>query len=238
MTSTELIEYSERQFRIEWSARQFPIDANVLHTFGQLIAAAAPLIAIQALSILSVVAGVALVGVITSTFSEETTVGNNFDFGLLSGGVFSTISTQYQESELAAQRLTQIEDDDQASSGVPISLGLKALASTTCDTNFYKESDGSTCTACNCDATGSSSLQCADSTGQCTCNAGYKGTKCDATCGCDATGSSGTSCDASSGQCTCNTGYTGTTCNSCATNYYRTSGGACAGSYHFITIML
>ena len=35
-------------------------------------------------------------------------------------------------------------------------------------------------TACGCDATGSSSLQCADSTGQCTCNAGYEGTKCDA----------------------------------------------------------
>ena len=33
---------------------------------------------------------------------------------------------------------------------------------------------------CGCDATGSSSLQCADSTGQCTCNAGYEGTKCDA----------------------------------------------------------
>ena len=231
MTSTELIEYSERQFRIEWSARQFPIDANVIHTFGQLIAAAAPLIAIQALSILSVVAGVALVGVITSTFSEETTVGNNFDFGLLSGGVFSTISTQYQESELAAQRLTQIEDDDQPSSGVPISLGLKALASTTCDTNFYKESDGTTCTACNCDATGSSSLQCADSTGQCTCNAGYKGTKCDATCGCDGTGSSGTACDQSTGQCTCNAGYKGATCGTaCGCDATGSSSTACDAS--------
>ena len=84
--------------------------------------------------------------------------------------------------------------------------------------------------ACNCDATGSSSLQCADSTGQCTCNAGYKGTKCDAACGCDTTGSSGTACDASSGQCTCKTGYTGTTCNSCSTNYYKASDGVtCTG---------
>ena len=66
--------------------------------------------------------------------------------------------------------------------------------------------------ACGCDATGSSSLQCADSTGLCTCNSGYKGTKCDAACGCDGTGSSGTACDQSSGQCTCNNGYTGTTC--------------------------
>ena len=45
MTSTEVIEYSERQFRIEFSARQFPIDANILHTFGQLLAAVAPLLA-------------------------------------------------------------------------------------------------------------------------------------------------------------------------------------------------
>ena len=69
-----------------------------------------------------------------------------------------------------------------------------------------------TFSACGCDATGSSSLQCADSTGQCTCNAGYKGTKCDATCGCDPTGSDGTACDASTGQCTCKNGFTGTTC--------------------------
>ena len=67
-------------------------------------------------------------------------------------------------------------------------------------------------TACGCDATGSSSLQCADTSGQCTCNAGYKGTKCDAACGCTSPGSSGTACDASTGQCTCNNGYTGTTC--------------------------
>ena len=148
MTSTEVIEYSERQFRIEFSARQFPIDANILHTFGQLLAAVAPLLAIQALSILSVVAGVALVGFISSSFSEETTIGNNFNFGLLSGGVFSTISNQYEASEVAAQRLTQIEDPstNNVASGVPSSFALKALSSTTCDTNFYKENDGTTCT--------------------------------------------------------------------------------------------
>ena len=88
-------------------------------------------------------------------------------------------------------------------------------------------------TACGCDATGSSSLQCADSTGICTCKAGYKGNKCDATCGCDTTGSSGTACDQSTGQCTCNTGYTGVTCNSCATNYYRKSDGTCASKCTF-----
>ena len=83
--------------------------------------------------------------------------------------------------------------------------------------------------ACSCDSTGSSSLQCADSTGLCTCNAGYKGTNCNAACGCDTTGSSSTACDQSTGQCTCKTGYTGVTCNSCATNYYRASDGTCTG---------
>ena len=68
-------------------------------------------------------------------------------------------------------------------------------------------------TACGCDATGSSSLQCADTSGQCTCNAGYKGTKCDAACGCTSPGSTGTACDASTGQCTCKNGFSGTTCD-------------------------
>ena len=83
--------------------------------------------------------------------------------------------------------------------------------------------------ACECDGTGSSSLQCADSTGQCTCNFGYKGTTCDATCGCNTTGSSSTACDVSSGQCTCKTGYTGLICNLCLTNYYQASDGTCTG---------
>ena len=83
--------------------------------------------------------------------------------------------------------------------------------------------------ACECNATGSSSLQCANSTGQCNCNAGYKGTNCDTACGCDTPGSSSNSCDQSTGQCTCNTGYTGATCNSCDTKYYKSSDGTCTG---------
>jgi len=47
------------------------------------------------------------------------------------------------------------------------------------------------------------------------------------TCGCDVTGSSSLQCAVSTGLCTCKAGYTGRTCNSCATNYFRTSGGAC-----------
>ena len=86
--------------------------------------------------------------------------------------------------------------------------------------------------ACGCDATGSSSQECADTTGLCTCNAGYKGTKCDTACGCDSTGSSSTSCDQTTGQCTCNSGYSGTTCATltCATNFYKESDGkTCTG---------
>ena len=87
--------------------------------------------------------------------------------------------------------------------------------------------------ACGCDATSSSDLQCADSTGQCTCIAGYKGTKCDTACGCDTTGLGSTICDQVTGQCPCSTGYTGTICNSCDANYYRASDGTCKGRYHF-----
>ena len=105
--------------------------------------------------------------------------------------------------------------------------------STTVKTNGYTN-DPLLAPACGCDATGSSNLQCANSTGLCTCNAGYKGTKCNATCGCHTTGSSNTSCDQSTGQCTCNTGYTGITCNTCDANYYKASDGAtCACQYPF-----
>ena len=250
---------------VEFSARQYPIDGNIIHTFGQLVAVAGPYLltlgqnlaavgpffppfipnifqlvgafftpfsAITALGLISILTGVLLVGIISTTFSEETTIDNNLSFGLFSGGVLDTISTQYEKSELAAQRLSLLESlsNNNGASGVPsvIAPATSGAVSTTCDTNFYKESDGTTCTACSCDATGSSSLQCADSTGTCTCNAGYKGTKCDATCGCDGTGSSGTACDQSTGQCTCNAGFKGTTCNTaCGCDTTGSSGTAC-----------
>ena len=86
--------------------------------------------------------------------------------------------------------------------------------------------------ACSCDSIGSSSLQCVDSTGTCTCNAGYQGTKCDTACGCDTTGSSSTACNQMTGQCTCKTGYTGITCKSCDTNYFNASDGkTCTGKF-------
>ena len=235
---------------IDFSARQYPIDGNIIHTFGQLVAVAGPFFlnlgqdfaavnsatptlatvvgafispfsVITTLGVISILTGVLLLGIVTTTFSQETTIDNNLSFGLFSGGVLDTISSQYEQS-LNRNSLSN-------NNGASLS---SRVTDTSCDANFYKESDGTTCTACNCDATGSSSLQCADSTGQCTCNAGYKGTNCDASCGCDGTGSSSTSCDASTGQCTCNSGYSGTTCNTltCATNFYKESDGStCTG---------
>ena len=87
---------------IELSARQFPIDANILHTFGQLLAAVAPLLAIQALGILSVLSGLALVSVVNNQFSNSDSTDSILGFGIISGGVFSSITSQYEKSVVAA----------------------------------------------------------------------------------------------------------------------------------------
>jgi len=164
---------------IEFSARQYPIDGNIIHTFGQLVAVAGPYLlslgqnfaavgpflppfvpnifqlvsvffspfsAITALGLISILTGVLLVGIINTTFSEETTIDNNLSFGLLSGGVLSTISSQYEKSELAAQRLSLVESlsNNNGASGIPSAPAT--ATTTTCNTNFYKESDGTTCT--------------------------------------------------------------------------------------------
>ena len=46
------------------SPRQFPVDANIIHTFGQLMATTGPLFIIQSLGILSVLIGVLLVALV------------------------------------------------------------------------------------------------------------------------------------------------------------------------------
>ena len=164
---------------IEFSARQYPIDGNIIHTFGQLVAVAGPYLltlgqnlaavgpflppftpnifqlvgaffspfsAISALGLISILTGVLLVGVINTTLSEETTIDNQLNFGLFSGGVLSTISSQYEKSELAAQRLSLVESlsNNNGASGIPSAPATVTV--TTCNTNFYKESDGTTCT--------------------------------------------------------------------------------------------
>ena len=47
---------------------------------------------------MSVVIGAATVGAISSIFASQTTLTPNLSFGILSGGVFSTISNQYEKS--------------------------------------------------------------------------------------------------------------------------------------------
>ena len=135
------------------SARQYPLDGNLVHTFGQLIAVAGPYLlnlnpvtAITSLGLLSILTGILLVSIVHNGFSEETTIDNNLSFGLLSGGVLSTISSQYEKSELAAQRLSLVESlsNNNGASGIPSAPAT--ATTTTCNTNFYKESDGTTCT--------------------------------------------------------------------------------------------
>ena len=87
---------------IELSVRQFPIDATILPTFGQLLAAVAPLIAIQALGILSVLSGLVLVSVVNNQFSNSDSTVANLGFGFISGGAFSSITAQYEKSVAAA----------------------------------------------------------------------------------------------------------------------------------------
>ena len=126
------------------SARQYPLDGNLVHTFGQLIAVAGPYLlnlnpvtAITTLGLLSILTGILLVSIVHTGFSEETTIDNNLSFGLLSGGVLSTISSQYQQSQQSKTRVsnTGISSSSSASSG-----------DITCLANFYKASDGTTCT--------------------------------------------------------------------------------------------
>ena len=128
MSSTELLEFTERQF---------PIDANILHTFGQLLAIVAPLIAIQALGILSILSGAVLVSFVNNMFSNSekiTLTSANEGFGLVSGGAFATITNQFQNS-LRAGRLqfASLNDESSASS---------SSESTACVTNCYKAVDG------------------------------------------------------------------------------------------------
>ena len=99
---------------------------------------------------------------------------------------------------------------------------------TVCPANTYRDfSTTSICTQCDCDPTGSTSLQC-DTSGICECESNYTGDKCSecatnhylhsstgtcADCACDATGAESLQCNAN-GICTCNTNYTGEKCSS------------------------
>jgi len=100
-----------------------------------------------------------------------------------------------------------------------------------------------TCTLCGCAVASSHNSTCLDGSGQCYCNDGHYGLKCEyckltyyansgsngtnpltcTPCGCFSNGSSSGVCNPS-GECQCNPGYEDDKCNSCASNYYCSSG--------------
>ncbi|XP_071445859.1 laminin subunit gamma-1 [Hetaerina americana] len=104
-----------------------------------------------------------------------------------------------------------------------------------CRDNYYQRADGY-CVACNCDPTGSRSLQC-NREGKCQCKPGVTGEKCDRCevnhydfgdrgckpCGCVEAGciSNQPRCDPYSGSCQCKDHVEGKRCDSCKPGFFN-----------------
>ena len=109
------------------SPRQFPVDANVIHTFGQLMATTGPaLFIIQSLGILSVLIGVLTVALVEFSIAPESVSANNFGFAFVSGGVFSAITSQYESSQAAAAN--RVGNSDGSGAVVTSSSSLSSSA--------------------------------------------------------------------------------------------------------------
>ena len=93
---------------LDLTGRQYPIDGNAVHTLGQILALIGPAFAIQALGFVSILTGILLVAIVSTTFSDDTTLDKNLGFGFVTGGVFSSLSSQYEASVAAAQRLAAL----------------------------------------------------------------------------------------------------------------------------------
>ena len=78
--------------------RNYPIDANIVHTLGQLLAAFGPLLFFQTLGFVSVLIGVVSVSAVNMLFVNQATVTPNLGLGILRGGVFDYLSSQYEKS--------------------------------------------------------------------------------------------------------------------------------------------
>ncbi|XP_074027988.1 laminin subunit gamma-1 isoform X2 [Leptinotarsa decemlineata] len=105
----------------------------------------------------------------------------------------------------------------------------------TCKENYYLREDGY-CMPCNCNPTGSRSLQC-NAEGKCQCHFGVAGDKCDhcetnfydfsshgcKSCGCSEMGSFGNEprCDAYSGSCYCKENVEGKRCRECKPGFFN-----------------
>ena len=99
-----------------------------------------------------------------------------------------------------------------------------------CGPNLYFSAAGSDCVPCDCNEDGSNSTQC-DREGQCVCNPGVRGLRCDecrpdhynftstgcVPCECYAIGSlrDDDVCDVVTGECACVEGVIGRKCNAC-----------------------
>ena len=81
--------------------RNYPMDANIIHTLGQLLAAFGPLLFVQTLGFVSVLIGVFSVSAINMIFANQVTLTPNLGFGILSGGVFSALTNQYEKSVIS-----------------------------------------------------------------------------------------------------------------------------------------
>ena len=113
------------------SPRQFPLDASIIHTFGQLMASTSPLFIIQSLGFLSVLIGVLLVAVVDFSIEPNSANTNNFGFAFVSGGVFSAITSQYENSQAAnaANRLGNVDGSSAVVSSSSSSQAVSAAAS-------------------------------------------------------------------------------------------------------------
>ena len=82
----------------ELTARQYPLDASAIHTLGQLVASTGPLFIVQAFGALSILIGVILTSLVTSTFIPTSASTSNYGFGIISGGAFTLITNQFENS--------------------------------------------------------------------------------------------------------------------------------------------
>ncbi|XP_033223143.1 laminin subunit gamma-1 isoform X2 [Belonocnema kinseyi] len=105
-----------------------------------------------------------------------------------------------------------------------------------CRENFFQRPEDNYCVACNCDETGSRSLQC-NSEGKCQCKPGVTGDKCDrcsanfynfgsygcASCECFVSGSfkNTPNCDPVTGTCQCKDNVEGKRCKTCRPGYFN-----------------
>ncbi|XP_038046622.1 laminin subunit alpha-1-like [Patiria miniata] len=103
-----------------------------------------------------------------------------------------------------------------------------------CLANYYGFSTGGGCLPCNCNADGSSSLQCSE-TGVCACKETITGTQCDnclpgyflfsadgcTPCNCNLDGSTSTSCHPDQGTCACKPNAQGIKCDRCRLGYFN-----------------